>query len=123
MPNSLLVIILSLQGSSLLIDILLVCLLMKTRDEVAKYVHYVEKFESEKPVEIRYLVVASSYRECERKWENDKRSRGLPKTAAKFITLDNCPSALKPYWNDVHFNRTKLIGITLREFDKLYYGF
>ena len=60
MPNSLLVVILSLQGSLLLIGILLVCLLIKTRDEVAKYVHYVEKFESEKPVEIRYLVVASS---------------------------------------------------------------
>ena len=67
MPNSLLVVILSLQGSLLLIGILLVCLLIKTRDEVAKYVHYVEKFESEKPVEIRYLVVASSYRECEHK--------------------------------------------------------
>ena len=81
-----------------------------------------EKFESEKPVSKKYLVFASSYRECEKVWVNSRFSRGLPKTAAEFITFDNCPAAVKPYWNDVHFKRITLIGITLREFDKLYYG-
>ena len=102
-----------------LISILLIC---KTRKEVAKYIHYIEKFESEKPVSKKYLVFASSYRECEKVWANSRFSRGLPKTAAEFITFDNCPAAVKPYWNDVHFKRITLIGITLREFDKLYYG-
>lgn len=102
-----------------LISILLIC---KTRKEVAKYIHYIEKFESEKAVEHRFLVFGTSYRECEQKWASSKFSKGLPKTAAKFITFDNCPAAVKPYWNDVHFKRVTLIGITLRGFDKLYYG-
>lgn len=99
-----------------------IVLLHKTRKEIAQYVHYVEKFESEKVVEHRFLVFGTSYRECEQKWISSKFSKGLPKTAAKFITFDNCPAAVRPYWNDVHFKRVTLIGITLREFDKLYYG-
>lgn len=108
---------------STVLHVVNIILIQKTRKEVSQYTHYIEKFENEKPVQIRYLVFGSSYRECETRWANSKYSAGLPKTAAKFVTYDNCPTAIKGYWNDVHFNRTKLIGITLREFDKLYYGF
>ena len=100
-----------------------IILIQKTRKEVSQYIHYVEKFEHEKPVEIRYLVFGSSYRECETRWVNSKYSAGLPKTAAKFVTYDNCPADIQGYWNDVHFKRVTLIGITQREFDKLYYKY
>lgn len=103
-----------------IIDIILI---QKTHKEVSQYIHYIEKFENEKPVSVRYLVFGSSYRECEIRWANSKYSIGLPKTAAKFIIFDNCPADIKGYWNDVHFKRVTLIGITEREFDKLYYKY
>lgn len=108
---------------STVLHVVNVILIQKTRKEVSQYIHYIEKFEHEKPVEIRYLVFGSSYRECETRWANSKYSIGLPKTAAKFIVFDNCPTDIKGYWNDVHFKRVTLIGITEREFDKLYYKY
>ena len=108
---------------STILHVINIMLTQKSRKEVSQYTHYIEKFEHEKPVEIRYLVFGSSYRECETRWTNSKYSIGLPKTAAKFITYDNCPTDIKGYWNDVHFKRVTLIGITEREFDKLYYKY
>lgn len=107
----------------LVLHVVSIILIQKTRKDVSQYIHYIEKFENEKPVQVKYLVFGSSYRECETVWANSKRSKGLPKTAAKFITYDNCPAAIKGYWNDVHFKRVTLIGITVREFDKLYYKY
>lgn len=107
----------------IVLHVIAIVLIQKTRKEVSQYIHYIEKFEHEKPVLIRYLVFGSSYRECETRWANSKYSAGLPKTAAKFVTYDNCPTAIKGYWNDVHFKRVTLIGITEREFDKLYYKY
>lgn len=95
--------------------------LFKTLNRIKKYVDYIEKFEKEKPSPIRYLVVSSSYRECEKLWENSKQSSKHPKTEAKFVTVQNAPFEFKGYWNDVHSRKVKLIGITLREFDSLYY--
>ena len=59
------------------IDIILI---QKTRKEVSQYIHYIEKFENEKPVSVRYLVFGSSYRERseERRVGKECRSRWSP---------------------------------------------